>query len=185
MQALFDLAPLAAFFIAYYLRGIYFATAVLILSMLVQVAIDLLRTRRVPPMRLVSTTLVLLLGGATLLLHDARFLKWKPTVFLWLIALASVGSTWIGRAPLAQRLLQPIVAGSAALPLSLWRKLNWMWALFYALLGAANLAVAYGAAERVWVDFKVFGLSAAFFVFIMLQALWLNARAQASGTAAS
>ena len=66
----------------------------------------------------------------------------------------------------------------------MWRKLNWMWALFYALLGGANLAVAYGAGERVWVDFKVFGISAAFFVFIMLQALWLNARAQARGTAA-
>jgi intracellular septation protein len=179
MQPLFDLAPLLAFLLAYYLGGIYVATTVLMAAMVALAALDLVRHRRVSPMHMISTALVLALGTATLILRDPRFLKWKPTIFLWVIALASIGSTWIGSAPLAQRLLGPMINGSQALPRVMWLRLNWIWALFYGLLGALNLWVAYSVSERAWVNFKVFGLTAAFFVFAMAQALWLSARTEA------
>jgi intracellular septation protein len=185
MQALFDLAPLVAFIIAYYLRGIYVATAVLMIAMVALVLIDLLRLRRIPPMHALSTALVLGLGAATLILRDPRFLKWKPTIFLWLIAIASLGSAWIGRLPLAQRLLAPLVERSESLPRGTWLRLNWLWVGFYALLGAVNLWVAYNASERAWVNFKVFGLSAAFALFAIAQALWLAARTEGPSVHAS
>jgi intracellular septation protein len=179
MQPLFDLAPLLAFLLAYYLGGIYVATAVLMASMVALVVLDLARQRRVSPMHLISTILVLLLGSATLILRDPRFLKWKPTIFLWLIALTSLGSTWIGSAPLAQRLLGQAVPGSESLPRTLWIRLNWIGTLFYASLGALNLWVAYSTSERVWVNFKVIGMTAAFVLFAMSQALWLSSRTAA------
>ena len=178
MQALIDLAPVAAFFVAYYLAGIYVATAVLMLAMVLLLLIDLVRLRRVPPLHWLSAALVLLLGGATLILRDVRFLKWKPTVFLWLVAITAGASAWFSRMPLAQRLLQPIVAHSDALPRALWLKLNWIWVGFYALLGALNLWIAYHCSERAWVNFKFFGLTAAFAVFAMVQAAWLASRAE-------
>jgi intracellular septation protein len=178
MQPLFDLAPLVAFLVAYYLGGIYVATAVLMASMAALVLLDLLRRRRVSPMHLISTILVLLLGSATLILRDPRFLKWKPTIFLWLIALISLGSTWIGSAPLAQRLLGEVVPGSGSLPRALWLRLNWIWTVFYTALGALNLWVAYSMSERLLVNFKVIGITAAFVVLGMLQALWLSSRTQ-------
>jgi intracellular septation protein len=175
MQALMDLAPLVAFLLAYRIGGIYVATAVLMLSMLLLLACDWLRQRRIPPLHLISTVLVLVLGGATLILRDTRFLKWKPTIFLWLVAFGAAVSVWIGRAPLAQRLLQPLVNRSELLPRSIWLRLNWLWVLFYLVLGATNLAVAAHMSERSWVEFKVFGLSAALLVFGLAQALWLAA----------
>ena len=178
MQALFDLAPVAAFFLAYYLAGIYVATAVLMAAMLLLLVIDYVRLRRLPPMHLLSAVLVFLLGGVTLIMHDARFLKWKPTIFLWLVAAAAVVSVRFSRVPLAQRLLQPIVAHSETLPRATWLKLNWVWVAFYALLGAINLWIADHRSERFWVNFKFFGLTAAFLLFAMLQALWLATRAQ-------
>lgn len=185
MQTLIDLAPLAAFLLAYCFGGIYTATAVLMAAMLALLAFDWLRLRRLPPLHLVSAVLVLLLGGATLILRDTRFLKWKPTVFLWLVAASAIGSTWIGHSPLAQRLLQPLIASSEALPRRTWLALNWLWAGFYLLLGAVNLLVADYASERAWVYFKVFGLSAAFLVFAMAQGAWLAARSETLGARAS
>jgi intracellular septation protein len=179
MQALFDVAPLAAFLVAYYVGGIYLATAVLMIAMVALLASDLVRLRRIPPMHLVSTLLVLALGGATLLLRDPRFLKWKPTVFLWLVALTSLLSPWIGRTPLAQRLLAPLMSGGTQVPRATWLRLNWLWVGFYLLLGALNLWIATTASERVWVNFKVFGLSAALVIFAVVQALWLSARTEA------
>jgi intracellular septation protein len=178
MQPLFDLAPLLAFLIAYYTGGIYVATAVLMAAMLVLVVIDLLRHRRVSPMHLMSTVLVLVLGSATLILRDPRFLKWKPTIFLWVVAVASVVTTWVGTMPLVQRLLGPLVAGSENLPRPVWLRLSWIWSAFYGVLGALNLWAAYRLSERAWVNFKVFGLTAAFLAFAVLQAMWLSARTE-------
>jgi intracellular septation protein len=179
MQALIDLAPLVAFFVAYKLGGIYVATAVLMIAMLALLLIDLLRLKRVPPMHLLSAVLVLALGGATLLLRDPRFLKWKPTIFLWLVALASLASPWIGGTPLAQRLLAPIVSRGETVPRGVWLRLNWLWVAFFALLGALNLWIAGNASESTWVTFKVIGISAAFALFAIAQALWLAARTEA------
>jgi intracellular septation protein len=179
MQPLFDLAPLLAFFVAYLVGGIYTATGVLMASMLALVLLDLVRHRRVSPMHLISTLLVLGLGGATLILRDPRFLKWKPTIFFWIAALVSAASGWIGREPMAQRLFAPIVQRSAGLPRATWLGLNWSSTAFYALLGAANLWVAFSFSERTWVYFKFAGLTGALFVFAMLQALWLSARSEA------
>ena len=179
MQALFDLAPLAAFLVAYYLGGIYVATAVLMGAMVALLLVDLLRFKRIPPMHLLSAVLVLCLGSATLILRDPRFLKWKPTVFLWLVALASFASVWIGRAPLPQRLLAPVVSRSETIPRATWLALNWLWVAFFGMLGALNLWIAANASESTWVNFKVIGISAAFALFAIAQAIWLAARTEA------
>ena len=47
-------------------------------------------------MHLVRAILVLIFGTATLVLHDVRFIQWKPTVFYWLVGLVFGGSFWVG-----------------------------------------------------------------------------------------
>jgi intracellular septation protein len=176
MQAFLALAPLVAFFIAYLLRGLFLATAVLMAAMAGVLAVDWLRERRVPPMHLLSAVLVLIFGGATLLLHDRHFIQWKATVLFWLLSLAFIASFWVGERTLAERFLGSALEGRMQVSAAVWRWLNGWSALFYALLGAANLAVAYYASERAWVNFKIFGLTLLTFAFVMAQLLWLLGR---------
>jgi intracellular septation protein len=174
---LLEFLPLLLFVVAYYLKGIYVATGTLMVSMVALLGIDWLRKRRIPPMHAISTVLVLLFGSATLLLHDQRFIQWKPTVFFWLAGLAFLGSTWVGREPLAQRLMAPALGeNAAAVGRSDWRNANFAWVVFYAAMGALNLVVVRIASERVWVSFKVFGITAATLLFVVAQALWLGRR---------
>ena len=179
MQALAEFAPLAAFLVTYSLRGLYAATAVLMVAMLALLAFDWLRQRRIPPLHAVSTALVLVLGGATLVLHNRLFIQWKPTVLFWLVSVAFVASFWIGERTLTQRFLEPALAGRVPVSPQQWRRVNGASAAFYALLGALNLAVAYGASERTWVYFKLFGLALLTFAFVALQVLWLSRAAAA------
>jgi len=111
MQALAEFAPLVAFFVTYSLRGLYAATAVLMVAMLALLAFDWLRQRRIPPLHALSAALVLVLGGATLLLHNRLFIQWKPTVLFWLVSAAFIASFWIGERTLTQRFLEPALAG--------------------------------------------------------------------------
>jgi len=174
MQALAEFAPLVAFFVAYRLGGLYAATAVLMVAMLALLGFDWLRQRRIPPLHAVSAALVLVLGGATLLLHNRLFIQWKPTVLFWLVSAAFIASFWIGERTLTQRFLEPALGGHVAATAQQWRRVNGASAVFYALLGALNLAVAYGASERTWVYFKLFGLALLTFAFVALQVLWLS-----------
>jgi intracellular septation protein len=176
MQNLLNFMPLLAFVVAYKLRDIYFATAVLMAAMLLLCLIEWLRTRTVSPMQLLSTALVLVFGTATLLLRDPRFLKWKPTIFMWLMAVAFLISQWTGKAPLSQRMLQPAIPGSEDLPRAIWVRLNLQWIACYLLLGFANWWVAFHASESTWVNFKVFGLTTALMLFAGAQAWWLSSR---------
>src|SRR5450631_989344 len=139
MQALTEFAPLLAFFVAYYLRGLYVATAVLMVAMLVLLAVDWLRTRRIPTMHAISTALVLIFGAATLILHNRLFIQWKPTVFFWLTSLAFLGSFWVGERTLTERLLGAAFGDKLRVTPARWRILNAWWVGFYAFLGALNV----------------------------------------------
>jgi intracellular septation protein len=177
MQALTGLAPFVAFFLTYTWRGLYAATAVLMAAMLALLAYEWLRQRRIPPLLALSALLALVLGAATLLLHNRLFIQWKPSILFWLVSLAFVASGWIGERTLTERFLGPALAGRLQVSDRQWRRLNASSVAFYALLGGLNLVVAYGASERAWVYFKLFGLALLTFVFVALQLTWLGARA--------
>jgi intracellular septation protein len=178
MQALLEFAPLLAFIIAYYLGGLYTATAVLMAAMAVLLAVDYLLQRRIPPMHALSAVLVFVLGAATLLFHDKHFIQIKPTALFWLAGLAFLASFWIGERTLTERLLSAALQDQLQVPKAVWRRLNAVWVVFYALLGGLNLVLAYYASERVWVNFKVFGLTILTLVFVGLQVMWLTKRAE-------
>jgi intracellular septation protein len=177
MQALLEFAPLVAFFVAYRVSGLYAATAVLMVAMAILLIVDYVRLRRVPAMHTLSAVLVFVFGTATLVLHDLRFIQWKPTVFFWLAAVAFLGSQWIGKQTLTQRLLKAALGGEEArITESTWRRLNLVWVVFYGLLGALNLFVAFNFSERVWVPFKVIGLPVINLLFVGAQVAWLVRR---------
>jgi intracellular septation protein len=54
-----------------------------------------------------------------------------------------------------------------------WLRLNFSWVVFYLVIGALNLYVAWNMSERTWVNFKVFGLTLATLVFVAAQAVWV------------
>ena len=183
MEILIELAPLIAFFVAYkWFGGIYPATGVLMAGMLLLLAWDWLRTRKVSQMHLVSAVLVWVLGAATLILRDERFIIWKATVYFWLIAIVLAGSVWIGKMSLLERLLGKVLPEEISVSSASWRKLSLVSALFYFALGTANLWVAYTMSRDAWVNFKVFVSLPLAFVFMGGAVFWIMRQPPSSPT---
>lgn len=173
---LLEFLPLAAFLVAYkFFGGIYVATATLMVGMSLALVVQWLRGGKLPTMFAVSTALVLLFGTATLLLRDIRFIQWKPSIFLWILALAFLASAFIGQQPLVQRLLQPAL-GEQQLERRDWLLLNGAWVVYGVVFGALNLLVAYNAPEATWVNVKTWGLPISLMLFMLAQVLWLQWR---------
>lgn len=182
MNQLIEWLPLLAFFVVFKVFDIYWATAVLMIACVVQLCVHRYRTGKFKTMHVAITALVLVLGSATLLLHDKRFIQLKPTLLLGATALAFLGSSFIGRQPLARRMLENVFSEPLKVAPHAWQLLNLLWALWFALLAAANLYIAHNFAESVWVNFKVFGITAAMILFMVPQVIWLSGKTEAAPT---
>jgi intracellular septation protein len=176
MNQLLEWSPLIVFFVAFKVLDIYWATAALMLSCLVPLVVHRLRTGKFKTMHLITAAVVLILGTATLLLHDRRFIQWKPTVLMGLAAAAFLGSTLIGKQPLVRRMLEAVFDQPIEISARSWLAINSLWAAWFALLAVANIFVAHNFAENVWVNFKVFGLPAAMMLFLLPQIFWLSGK---------
>jgi intracellular septation protein len=168
MKFLFDLLPVVLFFVAFKLADIYVATAVAMTASALQVAWLKLRRRPVPGMLWASLAIVGVFGGATLIFQDETFIKWKPTVLYWLFAATLTGSALAGK-----NLIRAVLSQEMQLPDAVWRRLNWAWAGFFALMGCANLYVAYHYPTDFWVNFKLFGGMGLMLLFVVVQALFI------------
>ena len=168
MKFLFDLLPVVLFFVAFKLADIYVATAVAIGTTVMQVAWLKLRRQRVPGMLWASFAIIVVFGGATLLLQDETFIKWKPTVLYWLF-----GTVLAGAALLKRNLIRSAMSQEMRLPDAIWARLNIAWIVFFAFMGAANLYVAFNYPTDLWVNFKLFGGMGLMLVFVVGQALVL------------
>src|SRR5688572_26008592 len=84
MKFLFDLFPIILFFAAFKLYDIYVATAVAIVATILQIGWAKYKNGKVDGMLIASGLIIVVFGGATLILQDETFIKWKPTVLYWL-----------------------------------------------------------------------------------------------------
>src|ERR1700732_2766874 len=180
MSQLLEWSPLVIFFVAFKLYGIYWATASLMVTCVGLMIVHRIRRGRFKTMHVATACVVLVLGTATLLLHDERFIQWKPTVLLGAAAIAFLGSTVIGQRPLARRLLEGVFSAPLDLSRQTWGLINLGWALWFAALAAANIYSAWNFPESVWVNFKVLGITAAMMIFMIPQVIWLHGKTAAA-----
>ncbi|HEY7238902.1 MAG TPA: septation protein A [Burkholderiales bacterium] len=168
MKFLFEVFPVALFFVAIQIWDIFVATAVAIAASILQVGWLIARRRKVPSMLWASLGIIVIFGGLTLYLRDKTFILWKPTVLYWLFGVVLAG------AALARRnLVRALLSEQMTLPEPVWRRLNWSWVCFFAAMGALNLYVAYNYSEKIWASFKFFGGIGLMLLFVVAQSAFL------------
>ena len=194
-KLLFDLFPVIIFFIAYKIGdanaeatrafmawiglpqavgagekpGIYLATLVAIVASFGQIGWVKLRGNKVEIMLWVSLGIIVVFGGATLWLHDESFIKWKPTVLYWIFSAIIFGAAALGR-----NVIRSLMNEQMELPGPAWSRLNASWGGFFAVMGLANLFVAFNFSTDAWVNFKLFGSLGLMLVFVIVQSMMLT-----------
>jgi len=144
--------------------GIFVATAVFMVAIVVALAISYALTRHLPMMPLVSAAIVIVFGGLTLFLQNETFIKLKPTIIYLLFA-----GTLFGGLIFRKPLLAMVFDAVFHLTDEDWRRLTMRWALFFLALAVLNEIVWRTQSTDTWVTFKVFGVMPLTFVFAALQ----------------
>jgi intracellular septation protein len=164
LKLVLDLGPLVLFFVANSRWGIFTATAMFMVAIVIAMGASYVLIRRVPIMTIVSAVVVVVFGGLTLFLQDETFIKLKPTIIYLLFAGVLLGGLWL-RKPL----LEIVFDQMFHLTEEGWRKLTIRWAVFFLALAVLNEIVWRTQTTDVWVSFKVFGVVPLTFLFAALQ----------------
>lgn len=168
MKLLIDFFPIALFFGAYKLYDIYLGTAVLMAATVLQMGLILAIDKRLQTMHQLTLGLVLGFGTLTLVLHDDRFIKWKPTVLYALLALALALALWVWQ----KNFLKNLLGSQLSLPEPVWVRLNVAWVVYCLFMAALNGYVAAFYSTEAWMNFKLWGYAFPL-VFLVAQGFYV------------
>jgi len=145
-----EYGPVILFFVSFKIWGLMPATAVLVVASMLAVGFGLLKTRRLAWAPVVTTVIVVIFGGLTLIFKDESFVKMKPTVVYTLFAV----TLWTGLV-MKKPLLERLIGDGIKMDHAGWRKLEWRFAAFCAVLAVLNEIVWRTQTTDLWVDFKL------------------------------
>ena len=161
MRLALDLGPLLLFFLANAKVGIFFATGVFIVAIIVSMIVSYALVRHVTALQWFSAIMVVAMGGLTIWLHNETFIKLKPTIYYGFVA-AILGFGLASRRPLLKNVLGGAYPG---LDEEGWRKLTRNWALFFVVMAIANEAVWRNTTTEFWIGYKLWGAIPATLLF--------------------
>ncbi len=177
-----ELGPVVLFFVGYsvlkdrvfQIGGVEYSafivlTAGFVVIFAASIALLWRLTGKLSPMQLVTLAVVLFMGGMTVWFHDERFIKMKPTlVYLAFVAVLGFGLLR------GKSYLKFVMEETLPMQPEGWMILTRRITGFFAGLAALNEVIWRNFSTQIWLDFKLFGLTAAMFLFFLTQARLLE-----------
>ena len=173
VRGVVDFGGLAAFLVAFFYfkstgmpqsEALIQATWALVAGSAVALVIGFVVERRIAPFPLIGGLAALVFGGLTLIFHDPRLLKIKPTVMNTAFGVILLGGLAMRKNP-----LKLLLGEAMQMPDEGWRKLTLNYGLFFLALAVLNEIVWRTQSEATWVLFRFPGLLVLSVVFSFAQ----------------
>ncbi|MDG2061615.1 MAG: septation protein IspZ [SAR86 cluster bacterium] len=152
-------------------KDIILATGALMIALTLQVGHEKLTRGSVDKKLLFTWLLVVVLGGATLVLRDPIFIQWKVSIVNWLFALILLGFSYFRNSYLMKDFIEEAMPG---IPDRAWKNATNLMSLGFIIIGLVNLYFVFYTSLDTWVYFKLFGVFGISFVFITLTIVYLS-----------
>ena len=169
MRVLADWVPIIVFFVAFKTIDIYYATGLAIVTTMLMMGLMRLLGKKIEKIQWFSLGIIVVFGGATIILQDEQFIKLKPSILYAVFSLGLLTPQFFGKI-----LIKSLMGRHLELPDPIWIKLNTIWAVFFGFLAFLNLWVANNYSTDFWVEFKLFGMLGITIAFTIVQAIWLS-----------
>ena len=183
LNLLVDYGPVLVFFLTYRhfspadrdnvvgeVLAVVKSTATFMIAAVIALAVSKWRLGRISPMLWLSTGLIVVFGGVTVMLRDPFFIQLKPTIIYLLFGTALLIGVMRGKA-LLRYLLEAAFEG---LNHEGWMKLSRNWGWFFFVLAAMNEVLRYfynveNGNFGTWIAAKLWVFMPLSFLFTMVQ----------------
>ena len=159
-----DYAPIAVFFITYWLGDLFAATTAIIIATVIVLIVSYIIERRIPIMPLVTGIIIVLFGGLTLWLKDETFIKMKPTIIQVIFGLILLGGLYT-----KHLFLEKLLGTSIKMEREGWEIFTRRFSFFFFSMALLNEFVWRTQSTDFWVNFKVFGILILTIIFLVGQ----------------
>lgn len=173
VRGIVDYGGVVAFFLGFFYfkstgvpqqQALMQATWVLVPASAVALAIGFIFERRIAPLPLISGLFALVFGGLTLIFHDVRFIKMKPTVTNASFGVALLVSLLAGK-----NALKLVMGEAIRMPDEGWRKLAINYIAFFFAVAILNEIVWRTQPDDIWVIFRFPGIQIVTLLFTFSQ----------------
>ena len=167
LPAALDYGPLVIFFLVYKfnapadggdiagtLSAVVRSTGAFMAAIVAAMIVAKWKLGRISPMMWISSILVLVFGGLTVWLHDARFIQIKPTLIYGIMA----ALLFVGLARGKSLLKIVLEHGYDGLSDRGWMMLSRNWAWFFLIMATANEILRATLPFDTWLTIKVWGV---------------------------
>jgi intracellular septation protein len=134
MKFLLDFGPIVLFFIVYKYYGLYAAIYAMIASTFVQIMYSRVTTGKFVTSQVLTFALLVVFGGISIVLRDPAFVMWKVSVLYVIFAAVLIGSNYVGRKTLLERMM----GKELQLPRNKWVNLTWFWSVGFIIIAIIN-----------------------------------------------
>lgn len=170
MKIFSDFLAVILFFATYsYTHDIRLATTVAVVIGVIQAAFTWFKTKKLETMQAVNLAIIVIFGGATIILNNPIFVMWKPSILFWATASALIISQLMGKNG-----MKALMHKELTLPTNVWTQLNVAWMVFLMAMGVINLIVAYNFSFDFWISYKTFGSLSIMVVFVIAQGIFIS-----------
>jgi len=166
-----DFGPVLIFVILYnYLRrsdpdgAIYTAAIVFTVCAVMALAYSRIKHGKFSTMLALTTAIIILTVGLSLIFKDPRFFYMKPTVVNIVFGLLTIGGVFIKK-----NIIKIVLNGAFELPEKVWNSLAIRWGVFFFACAAINEIVWRHFGEAFWANFKLFGFLPLTILFTLSQ----------------
>lgn len=166
---LLEFGPLLSFLVAFLNYGMMIATVALMVTVCVSMLIHWFVDRHIPKMLIITTLIVLVMGGLTLWLNDDRFIKMKLTIINSVIAITLFVGLKFNRV-----FLKSLLGAALHMQDQGWRILTRNYALFSLGIAGLNELVWRTQTDFFWVNFKTFAVMPMMMIFLFIQIIRLQ-----------
>ena len=97
MRVLADWVPIIVFFVAFKTIDIYYATGLAILTTILMMGLMKFLGKKIEKIQWFSLSIIVVFGGATIILHDEQFIKLKPSILYAVFCLGLLIPQFFGK----------------------------------------------------------------------------------------
>ncbi|WP_417316710.1 septation protein A [Emcibacter sp.] len=164
-KLLIEAGPLVIFFVANGQVGIFSATAIFMVVMIISMIASKILLGQISTMMWISVGLVVVFGSATIYFEDETFIKLKPTILYSMFAATLLLGTALKK-PFIRNVME---AGFPPMEDIAWHKMNFRWGLFFIVCALLNEYVWRNYSTDTWIAAKLWLFLPLSFVFAMAQ----------------
>lgn len=169
MHAFLEYIPLIAFFIVYKTVDIYYAAGALVIGYMFTLSFSYFTKKPIKKSTIYLFLFTTLMAGLTIAFQDEAFLKWKFSVLYF----AAGGFLLVSRYGFQTNFIKKSMGEQFELPEKIWDHVNIAWIAFCFFCAGLNLYIFDNWSLDAWVNFKVFGVTGAMFVYMILTVLYI------------